>query len=439
LIARLATAQRLVAYVAILLMLAACTTATTPASAPGSTVQAAAPAAVTLVLWHGWANAPRQALSRLVDQFNQRHPAGRISLQSVPLASFESDLRSALAPGGGPHVMLLPNSWIGSLSQTDALLALDDLIAPADQKPLLPAAIGGARAAGADGKPHLYGLPISFDTLALFYNTSNVLTPPADTAALLQNARGLAAPNATQPVWGLALNLSLDTTIGYLYAAGGRVFDDQGKVALGGAGRAGAEQWLGWLKQLQDDRQLLARADNSIQVDRELKGGRVLMTFDWAHQLSLYRSLWGERLGVAPLPRLTATNQSPQPYVKSEVLVINSRVSASERATALDFLRYMISANAQLELLRSDIQPVRSDLKLDASGLDATQVAAAQAFRTAAQQGQPMPNTPTRERDIIRRELTQMQRQVLRGDATPADAVSEADKRLRDQLGNGQP
>jgi len=439
LIARLATAQRLAAYGAILLMLAACTTAIPPGPAPDSTALAAAPAGVTLVLWHGWANAPRQALSRLVDQFNQQHPAGRISLQPVPLASFDSDLHNALAPGGGPHVMLLPNSWIGSLSETDALLALDDLIAPGDQKPLLPAAIGGARAAGADGKPHLYGLPISFDTLALFYNTSNVLTPPADTAALLQNARGLAAPNAAQPVWGLALNLSLDTTIGYLYAAGGRVFDDQGKVVLGGVGRAGAEQWLSWLKQLQDDRQLLARADNSIQVDRELKGGRVLMTFDWAHQLSLYRSLWGERLGVAPLPRLSATNQPPQPYVKSDVLVINSRVSANERATALDFLRFMTSADAQLELLRSDIQPARADLKLDAPGLDATQVAAAQAFRAAAQQGQPMPNTPTHERDILRRELTQMQRQVLRGDATPADAVSEADKRLREQLESKQP
>ena len=64
---------------------------------------------------------------------------------------------------------------------------------------------------------------------------------------------------------------------------------------------------------------------------------------------------------------------------------------------------------------------------------------AAQAFRGAAQAGLPMPNAPARERDILRRELTQMQRQVLRGDATPADAVSEADQRLREQLETRQP
>jgi ABC-type glycerol-3-phosphate transport system substrate-binding protein len=394
---------------------------------------------MTLVLWHGWSSGPRQVLSRLVDQFNRQHPAGRISLQPVPLASFEGDLRAALAAGGGPHLILLPNSWIGSLSATDALLPLDGLLGASDQQPLLPAALGGAQARGSDGKPHLYGLPISFDTLALFYNTSNVLTPPADTAALLQNARGLAAPNAPQPVWGLAFNLSLDNTIGYLYAAGGRIFDDQGRVALGGDGRAGAEQWLGWLKQLQDDQQLLARADNSIQIDRELKSGRVIMAFDWAHQLSLYRSLWGDRLGVAVLPRLTATNQPPRSYVKSDVLAINGRVSAGERDTALDFLRFMTSPEAQLVLLRSDLQPARGDLKLAAAGLDATQVVAAQAFHDAALQGLPMPNSPAREREILRRELTQMQRQVLRGDATPADAVSEAAQHLHEQLESAQP
>ena len=46
-----------------------------------------------------------------------------------------------------------------------------------------------------------------------------------------------------------------------------------------------------------------------------------------------------------------------------------------------------------------------------------------------------MPNGPTRERKLLRDELEHMQQQVLMGEATPADAVTEADKRLREQLG----
>ena len=42
-------------------------------------------------------------------------------------------------------------------------------------------------------------------------------------------------------------------------------------------------------------------------------------------------------------------------------------------------------------------------------------------------------------RDLVRRELAQLQRQVLRGDASPTDAITETDTRLREQLGTAQP
>jgi ABC-type glycerol-3-phosphate transport system substrate-binding protein len=117
------------------------------------------------------------------------------------------------------------------------------------------------------------------------------------------------------------------------------------------------------------------------------------------------------------------------------VLAINARVGTNERRAALEFLRFMIGEEAQRELLKSDIQPARKDLKLEGDDLDKLQIAAAQAFRSQAEQGQPMPNLPTRERDLLRRELERMQQQVLLGEATPADAVTETDKRLRELLG----
>jgi maltose-binding protein MalE len=56
----------------------------------------------------------------------------------------------------------------------------------------------------------------------------------------------------------------------------------------------------------------------------------------------------------------------------------------------------------------------------------------AQAFRTQAEQGQPMPNSI--DRGIIDQELRFMQQQVLGGLANPTDAVSETDRRLRQRL-----
>lgn len=426
-----ATIRRLGIVLLCALLVASCATSNTPTT-PAVTP---APSSITLVLWHGWSATARQALSRLVDRFNQQHPNGRILLQSIPLSSFDTDLRAALAAGGGPHIVLVPNTWVGSFAQQGALLPLDGLITAGDRQALLPSALGGAQAHGADGKQSIYGLPISIDTLALFYDKRNVLRPPEDTDTLVSNAHGLGDP--TIPRWGLAFNLTLDNTIGYLYAAGGRVFDEQGALVLGGTGRAGAERWLAWLKQLHDDNQLLARLDSSIEVDRELKGGRVLMSVDWSHQLGLYRSLWGENTGIAVLPRMAATNQAPQPYLRSDVLAINSRVAPAERAAALEFLAFMVGSDVQAELLKNNLQPARDALGLNDLGLDAVQLRAAEVFRAQARQALPMPNSPTRE--LVRRELAQLQRQVLRGEASPADAVAETATHLQDLLPSPNP
>jgi ABC-type glycerol-3-phosphate transport system substrate-binding protein len=421
-------AARFAAFALLLALLVSCAGGPAPAGVPAPT---AAPSAspVTLVVWHGWSGARRQALGQLADRFNRLHPDGRVSLVSVPLAGFAAELRSAASAGGGPHLAIIPNTWVGDLAEQGALLPLDDLVTEAERATLIPAALGGAQAPDAEGRPRLYGLPVAFDTLALYYNTANLSAPPADTDTLIRSARGLGDPTAVPPVWGLALNLSLDNTVGYLYAFDGRVFDEDGALALGGVGRDGAERWLAWLGRLSADERILARPDSSIHVDRELQDGRALMTFAWAHQVQVYRGLWGANMGVAPLPRLSETGQPPRAYVRSDVLALNGRVSPSERGAALAFLRFMVSEEAQLELLHSDMQPARRDLAIDG---DEPRFTVARAFRAQAAEGLPMPNGPAR--GMVEQELKVMQRQVLMGLATPADAVTEADRRLRQRL-----
>ncbi|MEN9935498.1 MAG: hypothetical protein RLZZ387_2077 [Chloroflexota bacterium] len=423
---RLAGLARLAALALLLALLAACAGPSTSGLAPTA---APAPGGVTLVIWHGWSGEERQTLGRLVERYNRLHPEGRVSMVSVPLATFAAELRSAAAAGGGPHLALIPNSWVGELAAQGVLLQVDELLTEDERAAMIPAALGGAQAADAEGAQRLYGLPIVFDTLALYYNTANLSAPPADTGTLISSARGLGDPSAEPPIWGLALNLSLDNTLGYMYAFDGRIFGEDGGLALGTEGRAGAERWLAWLRGLSVDAQMFARPDSSIHVDRELQDGRALMTFDWAHQISVYRNLWGERMGVAPLPRLSETGRSPRPYVRSDVLTINSLASPAERDAALAFMRFMAGDEAQLALLAIDMQPARRDLPLEG---DDQRLIAARAFRTQAEEGLPMPNGLARS--VVEQELKVMQRQVLMGLALPSDAVTEADRRLRERL-----
>ena len=412
--------------ICLLLLVAACGAQNPAQQPPDTTAAAISSEPVRLVLWHAWPPDLQPVLGTLVAQYNRTHPNVRVIAQSVPRATLSSDMRAAALAGGGPHMVLIPSHLLGTLA--DQLLPLDELVPADTQQVLLPVTVASGKVRAPTGSETQFGLPITFDTPVLYYNKANVLDPPADTERLLSAARGLTDASTQPPIWGLAYNLTLDTTVGYLYAFGGRVFDEQGNVVLGQGGRAGTERWLQWMLQLHQDQGMLAVADG-IRVDGALKAQQALMTVNWSNQYAAYRVLWGDKLGVAPLPRLSATGKAPAAYVQSEVLTINGLLRDSgEQQAAVDFASYLVSAAAQQELLRAGLQPTRGDLSLDGDEYEA-----ARACRTQAEQGTPMPNSAV-ESEIVWPTLNSMLRAVLQQQLSPADAVSEADTRLRQRL-----
>ena len=63
-------------------------------------------------------------------------------------------------------------------------------------------------------------------------------------------------------------------------------------------------------------------------------------------------------------PRTALEPHCTLPFVRGDVLAINTRASATEREAALAFLRFMTGADAQHALLLSDLQPALADLPL---------------------------------------------------------------------------
>ncbi|WP_370650130.1 extracellular solute-binding protein [Oscillochloris sp. ZM17-4] len=418
-----------------LLSLAGCSAgAASVAGTPAPTAGAGERAKTVLVLWHSWPNPEDRALAALVERYNRSNPAVQIILQAHSVAAITSDLAMAVSEGGGPHMAILKSHTLGGLADSGALMPMGDLIPDAELSQLLPAALGSTQLqTGAE--PALYGVPLTFDTLALYYNKANfAAAPPADTTALLAVARGLTDTRSSPPTWGLAINLSLDRTIGYLYAFGGRIFDENRDLVLGLDGRIGAEAWLGWVESLHSDERILASTDG-IAVDNAVMTREALMTFDWSHALGAYRELWQENVGVAPLPRLSDGDRAPQPYVQSDAVVLNARIGAPERQAAVDFIRYLISAESQADLLRAGRQPALRSLDLaSVEGVDPQLREAALVFRDQAAQGQPMPNS-RQANDVVWGALSDMHANVLRGLLDPEQAVSEADSALRERLG----
>jgi maltose-binding protein MalE len=415
----------------LLLLLVACSQPTQPDAASVSPAPTIEERNVTLIFWHAWPSPEQYILATLVDRYNQDHPNTQIVLQAMPLATITNEVRVAGMVGSGPDIVLLQSHTVGDLAREGVLLPLSEqLFSVEERATLLTTALDAARVPDAEGTLHLYGLPLTFDTLALYYHRGHMQTPPADTDTMLAQAHELADASSEPPIWGMAYALSLDQTRGYLAAAGGQVLDEQGRVVLGSEGREGAERWLRWLRDLQQDERILAVSD-SIAVDSAIKARQTFVTIDWAHALASYRALWGDQLGVATLPLLSSTNQAPRPFVQSDVLSLNARVvAAREQQAALDFARYLLSTEVQQALLAAGKQPALLDVAFQ-SGMPEQENA--RVFLAQARQGQPMPNQQV-VHEIVHDELTRMQEAVLRGLITPADAVTLADAELRRRL-----
>ncbi len=415
----------------LVLLLMACSDASLAVESPAPVISSEQEPVLTLFLWHAWPSPEQQTLAMLIDRYNRSHPNIQIIPQAWPIATFISEVRAAALAGSGPHLLLLKSHTLGGLVQDGLLLPLDPLIDRTEQRQLVPTTILSAQIQGEAEDVQLYGLPIAFDTLALYYNRANVTVPPPDTETWLNMARGLTDASTRPPVWGLAYTLSLDRTIGYMYAFGGRVFDEEGNLILGNEGRAGTERWLTWLLDLRQDPQILA-VNDSITIDNALKAREALMTVDWAHALPSYRTLWGDDLGVAVLPTLSETNRPAQPYIQSDVISVNARVTDSNnQRAALDFMRYMLHEEAQQALLAVNKQPALLSLRLNRDILDHE---IARVFRHQARNAQGIPNNPMMH-EVVREELERMQLKVLRGLESPADAVTVADSLLRQRLG----
>jgi maltose-binding protein MalE len=424
--------RRLVLACLVLLLTACAAVNSSPTPAPTAPTGDNSP--TILVLWHAWPTPEQRSLIALIERYNRANPGVQIVPQARPIPSLAADVSAAIAEGAGPHLALIQSHVIGGMAEDGRLLPLESLLAATLVERLLPAAVGSARVDLGAG-PILYGLPVTFDTLALYFNRQVVLRPPGDTAAMFDAARGLTAPQSEPPFWGMAYNLNLDRTWGYFYAFGGQLFDEQQNLTLGLDGRSGAEAWLNWLIALRRDEGLLASLDG-VTVDGALMARQAAMTIDWSHALANYRNLWPESLGVAPLPRLSGEDALPQPYVQSDVLVLNARIGAVEQRAATEFLVYLASETAQRELLRAGRQPVLLSLDLSAGDLDLPDDmrAAAEVFRQQAETGQPMPNSRVAN-EIVWPILNDMHTSALRGLLTPEQAVENADASLRVRLG----
>lgn len=227
----------LVIFSAAVLLLAACTG---PGASPAPTGGGAVSGSATLGQWES-SPSERSALSSALAAFAVSGTDVTVEQLTIR-GNYRDEMITRFGARNPPDVFYVNAEYARDWADDGFLLPLDDYIAAAgfDTSKFFPDYLDIFK--GSDGK--IYGLPKDGNTIAMGYNTNLVATPPATLDELVAKAsdiRGSLGPNIKAPI---CLNPGLDRGLGFLYAQGGSLLnDDNTAEAITSDASRAAVQW----------------------------------------------------------------------------------------------------------------------------------------------------------------------------------------------------
>lgn len=379
---------------------AAVQVANTPTPAPTATPTF--PVEGKIVFWHSWTGADGDALAALLLALQEKYPNLQVDTLFVAYNDLPQSYAEAVQAGGGPDLVLTANWWLGEMVAAEVVQPLDALLPPDAVANYWPATLDSLRWNG-----KLYGLPINFELISLFYNRS--LVAPAQVPTTMASLLALAQANPQQ---GIGLYASLYHLYWGFPAYGSQLFSETGQVILDQGN--GAADYLAWLATLNKTNGSYVDEDYAMLLDR-FKKGEFAFLVDGPWSITELKGALAGNLAVAQLPSGPAG--SAQPWLSADGLFINPRTSAEQQRLALAVAQAFTSVESgQILAARARRLSANRNVQVDDPLL--------QGFMQQAASAHAIPMIPEMKEvwgyggDLLLR--------VLAGDEDPAQVVGEA-------------
>ncbi len=255
-----------------------------------------------------------------------------------------------------------------------AVQPLDDRLPAEHLAALWPAAVDNLRVGGS-----LYGLPTTYELVALYYNKT--LLPGGSLPASLDD---LLAQAQQQPSAGIGLYANPFHVAWGFSAFGAGIFDAVGHAVLDQGD--GAARFLTWLAAVNATEGSYVDSDYGMLLDR-FKKGEFAFFVDGPWALPELAGVLGDSLGVAPLPPGPAG--SAQPWLYADAVYVNPQASPAQQELAL-LLAEQLTGPAAGTILTQTAGRLPANRAAAIDGADALLAGFAQQANTA----QAMPHGP---------------------------------------------
>jgi maltose-binding protein MalE len=327
-----------------------------------------------VLLWHSYASAEKDALEAVAARFNAQSPDVKLRLVGVPHDAFSDKITAAVPNGNGPDLFIFAHDRIGDWAEGKILepieFFVDESVADRFDRQAVNAMVY---------RDSLYGLPLAVKSLALFYRTDLIASPPKTTDELMTVGRALTDPAAGR--FGLAYE---DTKLYFhaplLHGFGGRVFDDAGNLTIA---TPAAEAAARFAREL---RAIVPPEVTGTVVGTLFAEGKVAMAISGPWLVGSLKDHWK----VAPLPVVTATGKPLAPFLGAEGVMMSAY--ARDKRAAFQVMDYLTGDGSALTRAATAGQVVPNHATYDDPQVKADEVLSA--FRAQATVAVPMPSTP---------------------------------------------
>jgi arabinogalactan oligomer/maltooligosaccharide transport system substrate-binding protein len=290
-----------------------------------------------------------------------------------------------------------PNDELGNEVRANLLMALDSKLQGKLDK-VAPLGVDGLKVNG-----KLYGVPMLFKAVALYYNKDKVPTPPKTSDELL---------NLVKSGKTLVQNQNAYHLFGWSTAFGGNLMDSSGKCVADQGGWADAFQYQLQLKQAGTR----FETDGG-RADTSFRGGQVDMIINGPWVLGDYKKDLGSKLGVAPMP--AGPKGKAGPLTGVDGWYINNSAKNVDGAIALALALTTAESQKVYADVAGDV-PVRTDVTVSDPLVKAFSDASATGF--ARPQSVEFGNYWTPFGDAVTK--------ILEGKTTPQAGISDACKAM---------
>lgn len=360
-----------------------------------------------LVLWHAYRGAEATALTDAVRRFEASEKGVAVRLVSVPYDAFANKLSVAIPRGNGPDVFIYAHDRVGDWA---ARGLLEPLGLWADEPLIDQFFLQTVESLVYEDA--LYGLPLAFKTLALFYDTTLVDRPPATTAALVTQAKAIRAANPER--WGLAYPLdSLYFHAPWLHGFGGRVYVKGDEPALA---EPAAVQSVAFTRRLVHEEKIIPEEVTSALVTALFRERKLAFVVNgpWFRGELDGHDGWA----VAPLPVVSETGIPARPFLGVEGILLSARSQRKTDGFAL--MRFLTRTDEATTRLKGGGQLVANQAAYVQGATDAF----TDAFRRQVEEAVPLSNRPHMRR-IWTPAQDALSQAIMHGVA-PEDALNEA-------------